>query len=396
MQYLIYLIICSNLLIGALGVEMVEENFDKPIFVCSFPDNNQNILVLEQKGIIKLIKNGKLSKTPFLNIKDRVHFPLFPGDEMGLLGFAFDPNFILNGYFYLNYVDKDDNTIISRFNLKGLFADKNSEKIILKLKQPYSNHNGGHLAFGKDGYLYVALGDGGSKGDPENRAQNLNNLFGAILRIDINTDLNYLIPKDNPFYNKNVKKEIWAYGLRNPWRFSFDKLNDDMYIADVGQNLWEEINIVSSEISGGLNFGWNYLEGTHCYPSDSDCNTLGYTMPVFEYPNNANYAKTLFGINQPNMDGCSITGGYVYRGDNIPELYGRYIFGDYCTGKVWSMLLKEDLSVDVVDHTKEILKSMGKREFYLSSFGEDNNGEIFLVDYNGTIYKLIQYNQLTN
>lgn len=392
MQYFLYLLLCSNFILCALAVELIEDGFDKPIFVTSFPNNNQSILVLEQKGIIRLIKNGKLSKTPFLNIKDRVHLPLFPGDEMGMLGFAFDPKYNDNGYFYVNYVDKDDYTIISRFKTSKTIATKKTEKIILKFKQPYSNHNGGHIEFGSDRFLYIAIGDGGSKGDPENRAQNLKNYFGTILRIDVDTELDYLIPVDNPFYNHiDVKKEIWVYGLRNPWRFSFDRLNGDMYIADVGQNLWEEINVIPFNSQGGQNFGWNIYEGNHCYPSDKECEDEGFMMPIFEYPNNANYAKTLFGIKQPNMDGCSVTGGYVYRGENIPEMYGRYIFGDYCTGKIWSILIKGN-DIDLLDHTEEILESMGKREFYLSSFGEDNNGEIYLVDYNGTIYKLIEYN----
>ena len=237
--------------------------------------------------------------------------------------------------------------------------------------------------------MYIGLGDGGSAGDPEKRAQDLTNLFGKILRIDVNTEEPYLVPKDNPFtYYRKFKDEIWSYGLRNPWRFSFDYLTGDMIIGDVGQYLWEEINIEYAKSKGGNNYGWNVMEGNHCYPEDATCSNEGYIMPAFEYPNNANYAKTLFGIKQPNMDGCSITGGYVYRGKNIPELYGKYIFGDYCTGKVWSIRIVEGEGEELVDHTKDILSSMGKREFYLSSFGQDNNQELFLIDYNGTIYRL--------
>ena len=340
--------------------------------------------------MVRLIQNGSVVKTPFLDIKDRVHRPLFPGDEMGMLGLAFDPEFDKNRLFYVHYNDKKDNTIISRFKTKGKFADKSSEKNILTLAQPYSNHNGGTISFGKDGYLYIGLGDGGSKGDPENRSQDLTNLFGSILRIDVKTDKSYVVPKDNPFtYYRKFKDEIWSYGLRNPWRFSFDALTGDMIIGDVGQHLWEEINIEYAGSKGGNNYGWNIVEGNHCYPEDTECSMDDLIMPAFEYPNNANYAKTLFGIKQPNMDGCSITGGYVYRGDDIPELYGRYVFGDYCTGKVWSIVIKDGKGEDIKDHTKDILSSMGKREFYLSSFGQDNNNELFLIDYNGTIYKLI-------
>ena len=385
-----YFLFSIAFLSAEIGVIKISDGFDKPIYIIPTPNNNSEFLVLEQKGVIKIIKNNKVSKSPFLDIRDRVHRPLFPGDEMGLLSLAFDPNFNQNSYFYVHYNDKDDNTIISRFQVDGKLADKSSEKNILTLSQPYSNHNGGTITFGIDGYLYIGLGDGGSVGDPEKRAQDLSNLFGSILRIDVNSDKPYIVPKDNPFtHYRKFKDEIWAYGLRNPWRFSFDVLTGDMLIGDVGQHLWEEINIEYSGSGGGNNYGWNILEGNHCYPEGEDCSSDDYMMPVYEYPNNANYAKTLFGIKQPNMDGCSITGGYVYRGDDIPELYGRYIFGDYCTGKVWSILIQDNDVINLKNHTKNIMDSMGKKEFYLSSFGQDNNNEIFLIDYNGTIYQLV-------
>ena len=389
-MYLVFSILFS-FIFSSIGVQKIAFGFDKPVYIVSNPNDSNLLYVIEQKGVVRLIKKGSVVKTPFLDIKDRVHRPLFPGDEMGMLGFAFDPDFKENQFIYVHYNDKDDNTIISRFKINGKFADKRSEKNILTLAQPYSNHNGGTIEFGPDGYLYIGLGDGGSAGDPEKRAQDLTNLFGKILRIDINTDKPYLVPKDNPFtYYRKFKDEIWSYGLRNPWRFSFDYLTGDMIIGDVGQNLWEEINIeYAKDNKGGNNYGWNVMEGNHCYPEDATCSNEGYIMPAFEYPNNANYAKTLFGIKQPNMDGCSITGGYVYRGKNIPELYGKYIFGDYCTGKVWSIRIVEGKGEELVDHTKDILSSMGKREFYLSSFGQDNDQELFLIDYNGTIYRLV-------
>ena len=390
-KYTAFIISILGLLYSDIGVEKIAKGFDKPIYVVSMPGDDSEILVMEQKGVIKLIKNGKVTKSPFLNISDRVHRPLFPGDERGFLGFAFHPNFLDNGYIYVHYNDKNDNTIISRFTLDGKFPDTSSEKNIITLPQPYSNHNGGTIEFGNDGYLYIGLGDGGSAGDPEKRAQDLSNLFGTILRIDVNTEKPYVIPDDNPFtYYRKFKNEIWAYGLRNPWRFSFDSLTGDMIIGDVGQYLWEEINIEYAGSAGGINYGWNIMEGNHCYPEDVEkCYDEKFALPVFEYPNNANYAKTLFGIKQPNMDGCSITGGYVYRGEMIPELYGKYIFGDYCTGKVWSIKIENNKVKDLVDHTQSILESMGKREFYLSSFGQNNKKELFLIDYNGTIYKLI-------
>lgn len=379
-----------NIIFSDIGAEKIASGFDKPVFISSIPNSKDSHIVLEQKGTIRIIKKNQVMRSYFLDIRDRVHKPLFPGDEMGLLGLAFDPNFEINNNVYIHYNDKNDNTIISRFKVYDGIANKVSEKIILQIKQPYSNHNGGTITFGLDGYLYIGLGDGGSAGDPEKRAQDLSNLFGSILRIDINTDDNYLIPRDNPFINiENTKSEIWSYGLRNPWRFSFDKLTGDMLIGDVGQSLWEEINFEPFLSKGGKNYGWNILEGNHCYPEDSECSPNGFTMPSFEYPNNANYAKTLFGIKQPNMDGCSITGGYVYRGDKLKGMNGKYIFGDYCTGKIWSINISRSNGENLENHTNSIMKSIGKKEFYLSSFGQNNDGEIFIIDYNGTIYKLV-------
>ena len=378
----------SNLLFSQLEANLIASDFDQPLYICSLPNTN-SLLVLEQDGLIKIIKDNKVNEQPFLDISDRVHQTWYPADERGLLGMAFDPNFKDNNSFYLNYIDQEGFTIISRFNVENNLAKKESEKILLKLKQPYMNHNGGFLEFGPDGYLYISIGDGGSAGDPENRAQDLTNLFGTIIRIDVNGQDSYTIPEDNPFYNKeNIKSEIWHYGLRNVWRFSFDSENGDMYMGDVGQNEWEEINFQPNDHSGGINFGWNILEGNHCYGEDNkDCNSSNTVLPIFEYPNDANYAKTIVGWDQPDMHGCSVTGGYVYRGTNKPELYGRYFFGDYCTGKVWSMKNNSE-NIDLINHTDELLESMNKSEFYLSSFGQDDNQELYLIDYSGDIYSI--------
>ena len=366
-------------------------DLDKPIFATSIMLDDEVIFVVEQDGIVKIVNNNSSNPKVFLNITDRVMAPFYPGDERGLLGFALDPDFNANGYFYVNYVNKNNYSIISRFSSQKLIADKNSEANIITIKQPYSNHNGGHLDFGPDGYLYISLGDGGSAGDPEGRARDLESILGKILRIDVKGNL-YDIPKDNPFYSSNIyKKEIWHYGLRNVWKFSFDRLNGDMYMGDVGQNNWEEVNYQPYNHKGGIDYGWNIMEGKHCFKEES-CNTETSQMPIYEYPNNANYIKTLIGIKQSNKDGCSITGGYVYRGENIPEIYGRYIFGDYCTGKVWSFENNETLEDNFIDHTQEILQSMNKQSFYLSSFGQRYNGELFLVDYNGYLYEIIPPN----
>jgi len=382
------IIILSNLIIAQLDAKLIAKDFEKPLYVTNYANDNELLLVIEQEGIIRIIKENNITKTPFLDISDRVHQPLYPADEMGMLGIVFDPNFNENHFFYINYVNKDSYSIISRFKVNGKLGNPESEEILIKLKQPYPNHNGGSIEFGPDGYLYIGFGDGGSSGDPENRAQNLSNLFGKILRIDVSTEKGYKIPIDNPFYNLDTaKKEIWSYGLRNPWRFTFDKKTGDMYIGDVGQWDWEEINYQLSDNKGGLNFGWNILEGNHCYKEHKLCESKNVTFPIFEYPHDANYLKTLIGWAQKDVNGCSVTGGYVYRGKNKPKLYGRYFFGDYCTGKVWS-LKNNDGDIDIKEHTNELLETMNKKQFYLSSFGEDEEGELYLIDYSGDLYSI--------
>ena len=389
--YITCLIVFSDFTYSQIQAEKITDLLDKPIYATSIMLDAEIIFVVEQDGLIKLIKDLELEETPFLDITDRVQNPFYPGDERGLLGFALDPEFKKNGFFYVNYVDQDNTSIISRFSSTNLIANKSTERYMLKVEQPYSNHNGGHLAFGPDGYLYISLGDGGSAGDPEGRGQSLNSLLGKILRIEPKEN-SYEIPLDNPFYNtdNSAKKEIWHSGLRNVWRFSFDRLNGDMYMGDVGQNNWEEINYQESN-QKGINYGWNIMEGKHCFNPEVSCDSLLYEHPIYEYPNNANYIKTLIGLKQANRDGCSVTGGYVYRGDKMPEMYGRYIFGDYCTGKVWSFSNINGLIQNFKDHTADITKSMGEKSFYLSSFGEDYNGELFLINYNGSLYRIIPF-----
>ena len=370
---------------------MIAEGYSKPVYICQAPGDNDRLFVLEQRGVIRLIKNGKKARKPFADLRDRVHNPVMPGDERGLLGMAFHPDYQSNGHVYLNYVDEDDNTVISRFSVADdLYRlDNKSEKELIKLKQPFSNHNGGHMVFGPDGYLYISVGDGGKWGDPYNNAQNLENLFGKILRIDINTGDPYAIPEDNPLRNNpNKRGEIWLYGLRNAWRFSFDRVTGDMYVGDVGQDMWEEIDFVSARNAGGQNFGWRAMEGTHCYNPPEECEHIG-EPPIYEYPNDANYMKVLTGMDEPNVDGCSVTGGYVYRGNKIPSLWGTYFFADYCSGNIWTFREVEGVATDFRNRTTEI--NLGGGEFinYISSFGEDNDGELYFVDYNGAIYKLV-------
>ena len=230
------------------------------------------------------------------------------------------------------------------------------------------------------------MGDGGYSGDPHGNGQNLNTIFGSILRIDVDQSLPYTIPKNNPFYNEqDIRQEIWCFGLRNPWRFSFDRLNGDLYIGDVGQSSWEEINYKPLHQVPRTNFGWNEMEGSHCYPNDNNCDDNAFTSPVFEYPNNANYMKTLIGWDQNNAKGCSVTGGYVYRGTSIRELQGLYFFGDYCTGKLLSFKIENGTAEDYLEW--EIMDI--DDELYISSFGEDGVGELYLINHAGSIYKVI-------
>ena len=253
--------------------------------------------------------------------------------------------------------------------------------------QPYSNHNGGMLEFGPDGYLYISVGDGGSSGDPHNNAQNLENLFGSILRIDVNIESGYKIPDSNPFVGLDgAKEEIWAYGIRNAWRFSFDKLTGDLYIGDVGQNSWEEINFQSASSSGGENYGWNHYEGDSIFNEGEEIDDV--TMPIYVYPNNANIVKVLLGWKEEDVHGCSVTGGYVYRGSSINSLKGHYLFADYCTGRIWSFKYKNQEISNFQELTKSINLEGGTRTIYISSFGQDLNGELYILDYNGIVYQL--------
>ena len=374
----------------SLSSIQIANGFTKPVYVCQPPGDNDRLFVLEQKGIIKIIKNGKTVRKPYADLRNRIHNPITPGDERGLLGLAFHANYQNNGFVYINYSDKNDHTIVSRFRVASDpdRLDTKSEKVLIKLKQPFSNHNGGHMEFGPDGYLYISVGDGGKWGDPYNNAQNLGNLFGKILRIDVDTGDPYAIPDDNPFINnEDAKDEIWLYGLRNVWRFSFDWGKGDVYLGDVGQDLWEEIDFVAAENAGGQNFGWRVMEGNHCYNPKEDCEPTG-ELPIFEYPNDANYMKILTGMDEPNVDGCSVTGGYVYRGSAISELQGTYFFADYCSGNIWTFKEKNGKATEFQNRTEEISLGGGGFTNYISSFGEDNNGELYIVDYNGIIFKL--------
>lgn len=331
-------------------------------------DSSNRLFAVERSGIIKVFPNqSNVSATKtFLNITDRVT----SGGETGLLGLAFHPDYETNGYFYVNYTAPSPlRTVISRFQVSSTnpdSADKNSELILLSYNQPFSNHNGGCVAFGPDGNLYIAAGDGGSGGDPQNNAQNITNLLGKIIRIDVDNPqppLNYGIPADNPFIdstNVNIRKEIYAWGLRNTWRFSFDPVTGWLWAGDVGQGDWEEVDIIQN----GKNYGWRCYEGNHPY-NLSGCNGI-YENPIWEYSHSL---------------GFSISGGYVYRGENVPELYGKYICGDYISARVWA------IDYDGINPatSTQITTAPGS----ITSFGVDENKELYLVSFNGKIYKFI-------
>jgi len=320
------------------------------------PDGSGNLLIVENPGRIRLFQNGQLLADPFLDIDDRVDDS---GNEQGLLGLALHPNYSQNGYLYVDYTDKNGDTIVSRFQANGNVADPNSETIILKIKQPFQNHNGGALAFGPDGYLYIATGDGGAAGDPFGNAQNTKVLLGKILRIDVDSAQPYAIPADNPFGN-----EIYYYGLRNPWRFSFDMSTNDLYIGDVGQGDWEEIDFVAKGSRSGLNFGWDYYEGNHDYDPQGIAGE--YTYPVAEYAH--------------SEGGCSIIGGYVYRGA-MPEWNGIYLYGDYCTGFVWGL---------INSNGQWQAQRLFETHVQITSFGQDQSGEIYFLSDGGDVYQLIR------
>jgi len=318
-------------------------------------DGSGRLFVIEKYGHIHIIEDGQLMDAPFLSIEDRVNDI---SNEMGLLGLAFHPNYDQNGFFFVNYTGSGGDTFISRFQVTSNpnQADPASEVNLLRVNQPFPNHNGGGLAFGPDGFLYAGLGDGGAAGDPFGNGQNTDVLLGKVLRLDVDSAEPYAVPPDNPFGN-----EIWAYGLRNPWRISFDALTGDFYIGDVGQGTWEEVDYLPADSPGGVNFGWDYREGAHEYDGNAPA---GLTDPVIEY----NHAE----------GGCSITGGYVYRGA-MPEWNGIYLYGDYCTGHVWGLIRSEG------GWQTQLLFQTGAR---ITSFGQDKAGEIYLLSDAGDVYKL--------
>jgi len=351
-----------------VALTTVATGLDFPLGLTA-PTGDARLFVVEKTGRIRIIKNGTLLPAAFLDL----HTLVSGGSEQGLLGLAFDPAYASNGRFVVNYTNLNGDTRISAFHVSSDpdVADP-TETVLLPIAQPFANHNGGQLVFGPDGFLYAGLGDGGGSGDPDGNGQSLATLLGKLLRIDLNGGSPYAVPADNPFAataGPTTRGEIWSYGLRNPWRFSFDRTTHDLYIADVGQDNYEEVDVSLAPTDGrGLNFGWNRMEGMHGYPPGSSCNMSGLTLPVVEYD---------------HSQGCSITGGYVYRGAAIPALQGVYFYSDYCQGVVRSFRF---VGGQVTKQQKwETLQPGGN----VTSFGEDAAGEVYILTSQGGVYRIV-------
>jgi glucose/arabinose dehydrogenase len=381
----------GNITWPEISLSLHVSGLDQAVHITHAGDGTGRLFVVERSGLIRIVKGGALLGTPFLDIADRV------GDqngEQGLLSVAFPPDYANQGVFYVYYTDNSGDSMVARYQVTSDpdIADPGSKETILTIEQPYANHNGGQLAFGpNDGYLYIATGDGGSGGDPENNAQNPASLLGKLLRIDVEptqaisanhtlylplvfygqglTDdqLPYRIPSDNPYtQTTGYRGEIWALGLRNPWRFSFDRGTGDLYIGDVGQNSYEEVDYQPASSSGGENYGWRIMEGFHCYNAGS-CDTTGLTLPVVEYD---------------HSQGCSVTGGLVYRGGDYAGMQGIYFYADYCSGRLWG------LAYDGAAWQSALLLETNHQ---IASFGEDEAGNMYLSDYfNGDIYMITE------
>ncbi len=367
---------------AAARLETVASGFDRPVWAGMPLGTTDKLWVMEQAGKVWILdlKSGKRLDEPFLDIQARV---TRQGNEQGLLGLAFDPKFAGNGRYYVYYNDLKDRTCISRFiSPDRLTTPADQEEILLRYDQPYRNHNGGWISFGPDGMLYIGSGDGGAGNDPKDKGQSLNTHLGKILRIDVSPETGYAIPEGNPFPAvETAKPEIWAYGLRNPWRCSFDRATGDLWIGDVGQNAWEEIDFLPAGKGAGANFGWRLREGLIATPDARAGGEKppGSIEPVYVYKHGSG-----------PLDGLSITGGYVYRGKAIPELQGRYIFADYQLPRIWSFVLKDGKAADLQNHS-ESWKPADRGGFNLiASFAEDHEGELLVISLSGSIYKLVK------
>ena len=349
-----------------LNLQQVISGLRSPVDIRTAGDGSGRLFIVEKRGTIQVAHGGQLLERPFLDLRPIVGSS---GSEQGLLGLAFHPRYRDNGVFFVNYTDTNGDTVVARYQVSADpdVADPGTGAVILFQDQPYANHNGGNLVFGPDGYLWIGLGDGGSGGDPHHNAQNGATWLGKLLRIDVDGGFPYVVPPDNPFVGwPDLVPEIWAVGLRNPWRYTFDRLTGDLWIGDVGQNTWEEVDFVPAGSGGGLNFGWNVAEGNHCFRG-SNCDLSPFVAPVAEYRTGA--------------EGCAVVGGYVYRGAAYPAMYGTYLYADECSGRLWSLTRDEAGNW----HNAELLRV----RVNISSFGEDEAGELYVAGYgDGTIYRV--------
>ncbi|MEP7357289.1 MAG: PQQ-dependent sugar dehydrogenase [Anaerolineales bacterium] len=349
--------------------EKVADGLDLPLLVTNAGDGSGRLFIVEQSGPIRIMQGGQVLPEPFLDLTALV---THGGNEQGLLGLAFPPDYAQSGQFYVDYTDVNGDTRMARYNVSAAdanTANPDSAQILLAVDQPYPNHNGGNLAFGPDGYLYVGLGDGGAADDPHRNGQNKNTLLGKLLRLDVaGGGETYAIPPTNPFVGQaNTREEIWAYGLRNPWRFNFDPASGDLYIADVGQDRYEEVDYQPAASKGGENYGWVIREGLHPNQGNPPAGAQ-FVDPVAEYAH--------------ATGGCSVTGGYVYRGAALPELNGVYFYGDYCSGIIWTLTHTGD---------KFVTTQFAESGLTISSFGEDEAGELYVCDLRaGVVYRLVR------
>jgi glucose/arabinose dehydrogenase len=357
-----------------VAAALVSDRLESPTYLTAPRSDTHRLFVTEQHGRIRVIEDGVLLEEPFLDIRERVGCC----GERGLLSLAFDPDYRDNGRFFVDYTNREGDTVVSRFEtgLDRSRADESSEVVLLTIHQPHRNHNGGQLAFDAAGLLYVGMGDGGGGGDPQEAAQDDTQLLGKLLRVNVDVDSPpyWATPPDNPHaHAPGPLSLIWAKGLRNPWRFCFDRANDDLYIADVGQDQIEEIDYAPAPRRGGENYGWDVFEGTHCFEPDPEPTCpdppTGFTQPVHEYT---------------HLDGCSISGGYVYRGCAMPDLRGTYFFADYCTNRIWSLQMAGGHAIDLQERTVEL--PVGSS---ISSFGEDARGELYIVNLTGSVYRIV-------
>ncbi|MFN2432371.1 MAG: sorbosone dehydrogenase family protein [Gemmatimonadota bacterium] len=352
---------------GPPRLEEVARGLDFPLYLTS-PPADARLFIVEKGGRVRIVRGGQLLPEPFLDISSQVS----RGSEQGLLSMAFHPQYASNGRFFVYFTNPAGNTRVVEYRASSEpdRADPGSARTLLEVDQPFANHNGGLVLFGPDGKLYVGLGDGGSGGDPLEAGQDLGTLLGKILRLDVDVGSPYAVPPDNPFVGRGgARGEIWAYGLRNPWRFSFDRRTGDFFVADVGQNRFEEVNALPAGDLGGENYGWDVMEGKHCFEPESGCPTEGLTLPVVEY-GRADRS-------------CSVTGGYVYRGEAFPDLQGLYFFSDFCSAFVRSFRLSGGAATD-----ERSWPDLSPPEGNVSSFGEDAAGELYILSGSGTVYRI--------